>query len=213
MLRITFICALLPFGLFPSRLGMAVTPSLIEGLPGGFVPGTPFGFQVRLPAITNLGSYNIDIVLESSIGVAGTDFFFDVAGTEPAVTNYVFPSSSNFFDAVNVDAPMRHRISLTDFNLAGLNVAPDANDRVADVKVQTAPTFSGSLSVFVDTPLLILDTPNITPTPVQGFSAIQAAIAAAGPVDLMPVPEPSTVLLAAMLLAILSFASKSPTRL
>jgi len=42
---------------------------------------------------------------------------------------------------------------------------------------------------------LILDTPDIVPTPVPGFGAIQADIAAAGPVELLSIPEPTTALL------------------
>jgi hypothetical protein len=145
--------------------------------------------------ITNLGSYNIDLVVQSNIGTAGVDFFFDAAATMPASTNYVFPSATNFFDTATVDSAIRHRITLTDFDFSGVNVVAGVNDRVATVVFQTVATFDGSLSVFVDTPLLILDTPDAEPTPVSGFSAIQADIDAAGPLDLTPVPEPTTALL------------------
>jgi hypothetical protein len=152
-------------------------------------------FDVRLPAISNLGSYNIDLVLESTVGTAGVDFFFDVAATVPASMNYVFPSSANFFDAVNVDSQSRHRITLTDFDLVGIDVVPAANDRVAAVVIQTAATFSGQLALFADTDGLILDTPDITPTPVPGFDSLRSDIAEGGTSQLPAVPEPTTQLL------------------
>jgi len=169
---------------------------LIDGLPSSYTPGQPVTFDVHLPPISNLGSYNVDVVLESDTGIAGTDFYFDVAATTPAATNYVFPSSANFFDAANVDPVMRHRISLTDFDFTGVNVAPGTNDRVANVVFQTAPTFTGNLSLFVDADGLILDTPDIVPTPVPGFASLQADIAASGPIELPAVPEPASVLMA-----------------
>jgi hypothetical protein len=152
-------------------------------------------FDVELPPIANLGSYNIDVALESSVGTAGVDFFFDAAATVPAANHYLFPSAANYFDAVTADSAGRHRITLTDFDFSGVNVVTGTNDRVATVVFRTLPTFSGPLSVFVDAPLLILDTPDIVPTPVPGFSELQHDIAAAGPFDLAAVPEPASVLL------------------
>src|SRR5687767_8394436 len=97
MLRILiFIAGYLCF-LAPYAFGASL--QLIGGLPNSYVPGQPIAFDVRLPAVTNLGSYNVDVVLEASAGVAGTDFFFDVAATTAAATNYVFPSATSFFAA------------------------------------------------------------------------------------------------------------------
>jgi hypothetical protein len=192
MLRFTpvfFLVGLLPHTIF----GAPFQP--IVGLPSSYIPGQAVSFEVRLPDITDLGSYNIDVVIESTIGTAGVDFFFDAGATMPASSNYIFPSAANFFDSVTVDSAPNHRITLTDFDFTGVDVVTGVNDRVATVVFQTGPTFGGSLSVFVDAPLLILDTPAIEPTPVSGFSAIQADIAAAGPAVLMPVPEPTTALL------------------
>jgi hypothetical protein len=91
---------------------------------------------------------------------------------------------------------MRHRITLTDFAFSGVNVA-GANDHVATVFFRTTPAFKSPLRVYVDTPLLILDRPIAVPTPVQGFDVIKNDIAAAGSLELVPVPEPSNLLIAA----------------
>lgn len=174
---------------------------LMEGLPSSYTPGQPVTFDVRLPGMTNLGSYNIDLVLESSVGVAGTDFFFDVAATVPAPTNYVFPSSANFFDAANVESATRHRITLTDFDFIGVNVTPGTNDRVANIVFQTAPTFTGRLSLFVDADGLILDTPDVNPTAVPEYDAIQAGVAESAPIQMEAVPEPTTISLLVLAVA------------
>ena len=170
---------------------------LIEGLPSFYVPGQPIAFEVRLPQVTNLGSYNIDLALETAAGTAGVDFYFDVGATMPAAANYVFPSSANFFDVVNVDFATRHRITLTDFDFVGVNVAPGINDRVAHVFINTASSLAGHLSLFVDPDGLILDTPDINPTPIGGFDTLKSGVAASGPIMLGPVPEPSAAALLA----------------
>jgi hypothetical protein len=185
---------------------------LIEGLPESYIPGQPVVFDVRLPAISNLGSYNMDLVLESTTGTAGVDYFFDVAATLPAAASYVFPSSANFFDAVNVDSPTRHRLTLTDFDLAGVHVVADQNDQVATIVLRTSLGFNGPLSLFIDAPSLILDTSDVVPTPVPGFNTIQTDIAAAGRVDLAPVPEPRSIAtMLAGLALLLGIRSRSTT--
>jgi hypothetical protein len=194
--------------LFAAAIGIALLPAAvlavgfqpIVGLPGSFIPGQGVSFDVRLPSITNLGSYNIDLVLESNVGTAGVDFFFDAAATGPASMSYVFPSTLNYVDAVTVDSATRHRITLTDFDLSGVNVVGGTNDRVATVVFGTSAAFKGPLSIFVDAPLLILDTPDVPPTSVAGFSMIQSEIAIAAGLDLIAVPEPSTLLLGAVCL-------------
>jgi hypothetical protein len=176
-------------------------------LPPPYLPGQPGPFEVRLPAISDLGAYNIDLILESSAGTAGYEFFFDVSATAPASANYIFSSSANFFDAVTIDSSTRNRITLTDFAFSGLDVT-GANDQVATVVFRTASEFNGPLRLFVDSSQLILDTPSVTPTPVQRFDVIQMDIAAAGSVQLVVVPEPSTLSIGASALGIVLFAAR-----
>jgi hypothetical protein len=200
--------------LFLSILPQSVPGAPIQpivGLPSSYTPGQPVEFEVRLPTISNLGSYNIDVALEGNAGTAGTDFFFDTARTVPASTSYVFPSATNFFDAATIDSSTLHRITLTDFDFAGVDVVAGTNDRVATVVFQTLATYDGTLNVFVDAPLLLLDTPDEVPTPVEGFAEIQANIEESGPVVLPPVPEPPSVELCGLALSIVllqSFASR-----
>jgi hypothetical protein len=195
MLRSIHVVLILCF-LPRSILGAPFQP--VVALSSSYIPGQAVSFDVRLPDITNLGSYNIDVALESDVGTAGVDYYFDAAATTPVSVNYVFPSATNYFAVATLDSATRHRITLTDFDFSGVNVASGVNDRVATVVFRTAATFDGPLRLFCDAPLLILDTPDVTPTPVPGFSAIQDDITAAGPVELLPVPEPATVVLLAL---------------
>ena len=59
--------------------------------------------------------------------------------------------------AANIDSPTRHRITLTDFNISGVNIVPDQNDQVATVILGTVPGFTSPLSLFIDAPSLLLD--------------------------------------------------------
>jgi hypothetical protein len=177
---------------------------LIENFPSSYLPGELVEFDVRLPAMSNLGAYNLDIVLESSTGTAGIDFYLDDAATAPAPQNYVFPPAVFFFDSVNIESSTRHRITLTDFDLTGVDLVSGTNDRVAHVVFRTSPSFSYPLSLFVDSDSLILDTIDLTPTPIEGFEALQKQIADAGAIVLDAVPEPSSVSLFVLGLVALS---------
>ena len=172
-----------------------------DGLPAAFVPGEAFTFTVGLPPITDLGSYDIDVVLTGD-GVAGTDFAFNLAATEPValVDGYVFPSNTNFFDAVNTPAANEQRLTVTDFDFGGADVVTGVNDRTASVVVDVAPGFTGLLSLSIDADSLILDSSATAPTPVAEFSDIVQATLTAGAVDLPAIPEPASLTLACLAL-------------
>ena len=197
------IARVLLFGAFlmAPNLHAGPLPALFfEGAPDAYVPGEPFTVQVGVPPITDLGAYNVDIALTSDTGDAGTDFLFDVAATVPATTDYVFPSSANFFDAANVDSPSQHRITLSDFDFTGVDVTADVNDMVAILTILTSADFDGDLSLSFDVGGLILDTPAVTPTPVDQFTGIFAATRDSPSLDIRPIPEPATAIGAAILL-------------
>src|SRR5262245_25510376 len=83
----------------------------ITGL-SGYIPGSTTTFEVRLPQMSNLGAYNIDLVLGSTASTGGFDFFFDVGNILPAA-NYVFPSTANYFAASAPDPLGRDRVTLS----------------------------------------------------------------------------------------------------
>ena len=120
-----------------------------------YTPGNAFTLKVELPTATDLGSYQIDLLLSGSSGIAGVDYFFDLAGTDATMTGYVFPSEAQFFDSVNFDSAMTQRLTLSDINFDGLDVngvdvIPGSNSSVANVIVSTLPTFTGDLTFSVD---------------------------------------------------------------
>lgn len=170
-------------------------PLFISGLSGSYVPGATIEFDVGLPPIVNLGAYNVDLALTSPSGVAGVDYFFDVVATVPSPSHYVFPSAVNYFDAANVDSPSQHRLTLSDFDFGGVDVVAGVNDLVAHVVIQTTTEFLGELSLSFDTDGLFLDTPELIPTSVEGFDTIKSDTTAAGASAILPVPEPSTLLM------------------
>lgn len=71
----------------------SITLSL-EGLPSSYSPGSSVQFDVKLTGATNLNSFNIGLILSSTSGIAGTDFYFqDPPATDrpsDADNTYVF---------------------------------------------------------------------------------------------------------------------------
>lgn len=169
-------------------------PISLEGLTGAYSPGGVTTFEVVVPELANLGAYNIDLTLSSTEGTAGVDFFFNLAATKPATSQYVFPSTFNFFDAVNLDSPSTQRLTLSDFDFTGVDVVAGVNDRIATVWIGTLAGFTGDLDLAFDVTGLFLDTPDTTPTPVAGFAQISADTDAQGVVTLSLIPEPSSAL-------------------
>ena len=159
--------------------------------PGGFAPGVPFTVAVIMPEATNLGAYNIDILLTGSSGQAGTDFYFDLTATNAAATGYVFPATDFFATASNLDSASTERLTLTDNDFVGANVISGINSAVADVVVNTVPGYSGVLTLMVDGNALVLDTPDLTPTPVAEFNSILVDTITADPLTITNVPEPN----------------------
>ncbi|MCC9601046.1 PEP-CTERM sorting domain-containing protein [Stieleria sp. JC731] len=182
---------------FATLMSTAVSAAPVQLLysNSAYTPGSSFTLSVGLPAATNLGSYQIDLLLSGNSGTAGVDYFFDLAGTDAAASGYVFPSDALFFDAVNTDSAMTQRLTLSDFDFTGVDVVPGTNSSVANVVVSTLPTYMGDLTFSVDAAALILDTPDLTPTPIDEFASIQADTFAVLPQTISAVPEPSSILL------------------
>tara|TARA_R110002049_G_scaffold309268_1_gene519577 strand:+ start:110676 stop:111290 length:615 start_codon:yes stop_codon:yes gene_type:complete len=171
-----------------------------------FTPGTPLGFSVETPAATNLGSYQFDILLSGTSGTAGLDYFVNLDATTAATNGYIFNSSASFFDSVNLDSPTTQRLTLTDFDFAGVNVVPGINNIVASAVISTRPSYRGNLTLSIDATALILDTPNATPTPVAEFAMIQADTALLAPITVTTtaIPEPSSSFAIAIGLSVLA---------
>jgi hypothetical protein len=194
-----FACLL--FVLLPASSSLGATVRFIDILSTTYTPGTPYNLKVALPGMTNLGSYQVDVKMSSTSGVAGTDYFFSGFIPSPpvggAVTRgYVFPSSANFAKSTN-STPSETVISLTDFNfdgtdIVGVNVLENANDLLGELTIMTLPSFSGNLSLSFDPTTLILDTPAVPPASVAEFAQIRTELAGQSPLNLTTtaVPEP-----------------------
>lgn len=163
---------------------------------GAYVPGQPSAFVFRLPPVSNLGAYNVELLLTSPTGVAGTDFFFDNGATVPAASEYVFPSVENFFASTNVLPGNIHSLTLSDFSPTGVNVVAGTNDAVTSVVFGTSPSFNGVLSLSLGEDTFQLDTPDVTPTSVPEYAAARTTVVADVTVSIPPVPEPSAIVLA-----------------
>jgi hypothetical protein len=182
-----------------SRTVMALPVSepidLLENVPTTYVPGESVEFQDKLPALSNLGAYQVDLLVESATALAGVDFSFDLPSINIADSDYVFMSSDFFAAATNLEGANRQRLTLTDFELAGIDVVPNVNDLIGTIVLRTFKSLNAVLEIKVDAQSLILDTPQVVPTSVLEFQFIQNGVLASGPIKLRPVPEPTTVCL------------------
>lgn len=186
--------------------------SIETSLYDGYVPGQPKSFGFRLPPVSNLGSYNVELLLTSPTGIAGTDFFFDASATVPAASKYVFPSTVNFFASANILSGNTHSLTLSDFGLTGVNVVAETNDAVALVVFRTSPSFNGLLSLSLGEDTFQLDTPDVIPTSVAEFSEALSMVAASVDVDISPVPEPTAIILAVLSALLLGLGNRFPLK-
>jgi hypothetical protein len=194
----------LPIVLGLMALPATAAPVQFLDLPATFTPGTPFGFKLALPAMTNLGAYEISISLTGDGGIAGTDFYFDGMTSQligGAVTRgYVFSTLDNFFSTTN-NSGNESIFTLSDFDLTGVDVTDGVNDLLGEISIMTLPGFRGRLRLAVDADSLIFDTPDFTSTSVREFAAIQNDTRLQSPSDVFPddataVPEPGHLMLA-----------------
>lgn len=193
--------ACIAFLILPATSSFGATVRFIDILSTTYTPGTPYNLKVALPGMTNLASYQIDVKMSSTSGVAGIDYYFTGFIPSPPVgggltRGYVFPSFANFAKAINT-TPSETVISLTDFNfdgtdIVGVNVVPNANDLLGELTLMTLPSFSGNLALSFDPNNLILDTPAVPPASVSEFSQIQTELAGQSVLNLTTtaVPEP-----------------------
>jgi hypothetical protein len=162
-----------------------------------YEPGSPLLGSIILPTgITDLGAYEIQISIVGNAPTAGVDYGFDLTATAAAASMYVFSSDDSFFDTVLTDSATSQTLLLTGFTLdAGIDVTTDVNDRVADIVVDTSPSYTGPLIFSIDANSLILDSP--TGNEIEQAATIRADIAAATPITIV-IPEPGAVGLWAM---------------
>lgn len=171
-----------------------------------YVPGESIELRVELPAISNLASYTIDVLVDSPGGVAGVDFDIDESASGNDTGSPVFVDATNFDQFVGVDAG-RLFYSVGNFiDPDSTDITPGVNDVAAVFTLTTEASLSGPLSISIDADNLILDQPGLPFQSVDGFDGIIADTVAIAPVVLTAVPEPSVV--AGLVFVIGSFGSR-----
>lgn len=176
----------------------------LENVPATYTPGDAFTFDVRLVGAEDLASYDVTIFLNSSAGIAGTDFKFTgaVKGSP-----YVFTADDGIFAAV-LNADMT-RITLNDLLILDpgdtLTVA-GVNDTIAHVSVMTTAA-AGTLSLMLETTTLMLDTFEFAPIP-EIASILDASPSATSRADATVIPTPSSAAMGFILFVIMSAAQR-----
>jgi hypothetical protein len=194
MKLVRYFCTLV---LFVSAAPADAAPVTLSFSSNTYVPGEDIVFDIQLPTITNLATYNVDVVIEGVGAIAGNEFRVVNDKVVPATTTYVFGSSARFALAVNTASINQVIVTTTDFVDAGTDVVVGVNDAIATVRVDTLPSFRGDLVFSVDADQLILD--QFDPVgfafePVAEFGAIQTATRVTSPIRITAVPEPGSCL-------------------
>ena len=172
----------------------ADTLPLFAGLPGTYVPGVAFTFEVRAPGVADLGAYNVELVLTADPGAIAALAATTAFPADPAASP--FGVADNFLVGGPFAAGGEVRLTLSDFTLgAGAATTAGVNDLLAVVTVTPGVGFSGPLTIGVDLATLQFDTAAGDPIPVDPPAEV-VVVASAGPNS--PVPAPPGLLLAAV---------------
>jgi hypothetical protein len=167
-------------------------PILTIEAPAVYTPGEDLSLSVILTGAESLALYNVELVLSSDSGEAGTDYLFSGA-VEPA-SRYVFAGQASDGFAYNVLSGSKHRITLSDLLTTGsVTTSAGSNDYIAEVFVASMPTMTQDLCVDVVADSLELDGPG--GGAITGFDALKGAL----PTAAIPVPEPAAMTVAALL--------------
>jgi hypothetical protein len=170
------------------------------GLPATYTPGGAFTFDVRLEGATNLNLYNIDLVLNSNLGTAGTDFYF--LG-QPSTDRPANSGNTYVFDEDQPGGPYlpvgflatpsvfgnQAILNLSDFLTAG-EISTVAAPYVIVAQVTVGSTAgAGDLTIGFDNSTMELKMENLDPIPDFDNLEISAPVSVLS--ETAAIPEPS----------------------
>jgi hypothetical protein len=195
---------------------------IFQLMPPAYTPGDTFSFEVWLTGAQNLNSYNIDLVMTSSAGIAGTDFYFHSdTGSPPSMRpadsedRYVFDESQYgidpgdlFFAATASVSGAEARLNLSDAVLDFVTEVTTNSpyDKIATVWVTTTAN-AGVLNFSVDDSFLFLDDSFGAPIPNYGdFSGSNLPSEDVQLSDTGVIPEPSSLMIMGALLGTMGIA-------
>lgn len=171
-----------------------------EGLPADYVPGVPFGFDIKLVSSEPFAAYNI----ESSIASVGAVPNVDFSASESVGVPYVFPASANYLAAQSVQGNALI-VSLSDFNDPDSNFVFDSvtavagvNDRIAHLTISPGLAATNGISLAMLPSTFQLLGTDLEAIPGSRDLALPSAFIPAR------VPEASTLVLAATALFMLA---------
>jgi hypothetical protein len=172
----------------------ADTLPLLEGVPGTYSPGTAFTFTVRVPALTDLSSYSLDLVFGTELSDPPLFAQASAALATADGGRYVFPSNAGFQSTLTTfDGGTEILLTLADSGPL-TNTTVGANDTIALVTVTPGTEFSGAITISLGSDTLVsANFEDGTPPPFEPITITQA-----GGGDPNPVPAPPGVALFAL---------------
>jgi hypothetical protein len=189
--------AALALTLCASAPARADTLPLLEGVPDTYSPGTAFTFTVRVPALTDLTSYSIDLVFSTEVTDPPLFASASAALTTANGGRYVFPSNAGFQSTLTTfNGGTDVLLTIADSGPL-TNTTPGVNDTLALVTVTPGADFKGPITISLGADTLVsANFENGTPPPFDPITVQQAGDTGGG--DPNPVPAPPGVALFAL---------------
>ena len=174
--------------------GAARADVVTLAVPDAYSPATAFTVGVRLSPVSNLGLYNVELVIRSPGAPAG---WLAVSPPSPAAGGYVFTTTDNFLGS-SVAAGSEYRLTLSDFTLdaTGPDVTAGVNDRLATLTFLPSSTPTTPIEVSIDRTSLFVD--DAAGDSLQTGGPLPVAVVGPGATEPAPVPAPAGIALAAV---------------
>ena len=134
----------LVFAAVSAKPALADTLPLISGAPSTYTPGTPFSFEITVPQINGLSSFNVNLLFNATSQNLA-------ASATPNSSSYVFTTTSGFTPnpALSSAGPGPTQISLEfgDSTSTPVNTTTGVNDVLGVVTVNPAANLTGPITV------------------------------------------------------------------
>jgi hypothetical protein len=125
-----------------------VIPQFV-GVPGTYVPGTPFTFELRAPGLTAFTDFNFDLI----VGTTSPDpvTLLSVSADRPGDAEYAFGASGTFSTSQSaVPGSSEFTVNIAGTSSGGVNTTGGAPDLLARITVNPTTSLSEPIMFSID---------------------------------------------------------------
>jgi len=145
MLRMPFAVAV-AFAALTAGTSRADVIPLFNDVPATYIPGTPFTFQIIVPEVNGLNSFNVDLIFDTA--VTSPDITVSAA---PLASQYVFPTTSGFTtSSFTGPGPNEVSVLFSDSAITPVTTVTGVNDLLGVVTVSPGADLTGPITISFD---------------------------------------------------------------